>query len=160
MRFRMKRELSSPRVRVEARRLLLYLGLLVGGGTALGLLLSGMPRGHYARGWPVVVWYRPHAEVPFWGAERHWALGYDWDLVARNRYWEISAIVRLRALAVNAALGAGAGLLAYLLTRPFMRGRRVGHCTKCGYDLTGNVSGRCPECGSAVDGGQPPSDDQ
>lgn len=21
------------------------------------------------------------------------------------------------------------------------------HCEKCGYDLTGNVSGRCPECG-------------
>jgi hypothetical protein len=22
-----------------------------------------------------------------------------------------------------------------------------GHCPKCGYDLTGNVSGKCPECG-------------
>jgi hypothetical protein len=22
-----------------------------------------------------------------------------------------------------------------------------GHCQKCGYNLTGNVSGRCPECG-------------
>ncbi len=29
-------------------------------------------------------------------------------------------------------------------------GRRIppcGHCQKCGYDLTGNVSGVCPECG-------------
>ena len=27
-------------------------------------------------------------------------------------------------------------------------GRRppVGHCRRCGYDLTGNLSGRCPEC--------------
>jgi hypothetical protein len=25
-----------------------------------------------------------------------------------------------------------------------------GHCLTCGYDLTGNVSGRCPECGAAV----------
>jgi len=25
-----------------------------------------------------------------------------------------------------------------------------GHCQKCGYDLTGNVSGRCPECGTLV----------
>ena len=28
----------------------------------------------------------------------------------------------------------------------------LGHCQRCGYDLTGNVSGRCPECGEAVDG--------
>jgi len=29
------------------------------------------------------------------------------------------------------------------------RDRRLppGHCQACGYDLTGNVSGRCPECG-------------
>ena len=25
-----------------------------------------------------------------------------------------------------------------------------GHCQKCGYDLTGNVSGVCPECGTEV----------
>ena len=25
-----------------------------------------------------------------------------------------------------------------------------GHCQKCGYDLTGNVSGKCPECGAAI----------
>jgi hypothetical protein len=32
------------------------------------------------------------------------------------------------------------------------RDRRIppGHCRKCGYDLTGNVSGTCPECGEKV----------
>ena len=25
-----------------------------------------------------------------------------------------------------------------------------GHCRKCGYDLTGNVSGKCPECGTEI----------
>ena len=32
--------------------------------------------------------------------------------------------------------------------------RRIlpGHCQNCGYDLTGNVSGRCPECGTAIEG--------
>jgi hypothetical protein len=33
--------------------------------------------------------------------------------------------------------------------RRWRRGRK-GHCRKCGYDLTGNVSGVCPECGEAV----------
>lgn len=30
------------------------------------------------------------------------------------------------------------------------RRRNRGLCTSCGYDLTGNVSGVCPECGAAV----------
>ena len=31
-----------------------------------------------------------------------------------------------------------------------MRRRRKGLCVKCGYDLTGNVSGVCPECGQGI----------
>lgn len=30
------------------------------------------------------------------------------------------------------------------------RHKREGHCHECGYNLTGNVSGICPECGSPV----------
>lgn len=29
---------------------------------------------------------------------------------------------------------------------------RPGHCQSCAYDLTGNVSGVCPECGGPVSG--------
>lgn len=29
-------------------------------------------------------------------------------------------------------------------------GARPGRCARCGYDLRGNVSGVCPECGAAV----------
>lgn len=29
----------------------------------------------------------------------------------------------------------------------------VSACKRCGYNLTGNVSGVCPECGTAVEGG-------
>jgi hypothetical protein len=55
-----------------------------------------------------------------------------------------------------------AGLLAvsawqcWVLTRPEIKelfGIRQyppGFCQKCGYNLTGNVSGRCPECGEPV----------
>ena len=28
----------------------------------------------------------------------------------------------------------------------------LGHCQRCGYDLTGNVSGRCSECGHVIRG--------
>ncbi len=31
---------------------------------------------------------------------------------------------------------------------PDFRRKKPGCCTKCGYDLTGNVSGTCPECGA------------
>lgn len=34
-----------------------------------------------------------------------------------------------------------------------IRGRhrvKPGHCSKCGYDLTGNISGVCPECGTTI----------
>jgi len=28
---------------------------------------------------------------------------------------------------------------------------RPGYCLKCDYDLTGNISGTCPECGRSID---------
>ena len=40
------------------------------------------------------------------------------------------------------------------LIEPLVRERRPfyppGHCQKCGYNLTGNVSGVCPECGEST----------
>ncbi len=43
-------------------------------------------------------------------------------------------------------------MLAYLRRRKRLgvvnRWRLRGQCTGCGYDLTGNVSGTCPECGN------------
>lgn len=48
-------------------------------------------------------------------------------------------------------------LFASYPTMAFIRGpvrrwrrRRKGLCVNCGYNLTGNVSGICPECGSGV----------
>lgn len=42
-------------------------------------------------------------------------------------------------------------LVAVLIYRD--RTRRIpGFCRKCGYNLTGNTTGRCPECGATVTG--------
>ena len=37
------------------------------------------------------------------------------------------------------------------------RRRLVGYCRKCEYDLTGNVTGVCSECGTKVSTAKPPS---
>ncbi|MCO6438475.1 MAG: hypothetical protein J5J06_15400 [Phycisphaerae bacterium] len=45
------------------------------------------------------------------------------------------------------------GLLPLLLPVALeIRRRRIppGHCRKCRYDLTGNTSGVCPECGTPI----------
>ena len=39
--------------------------------------------------------------------------------------------------------------IAVVNGRRLMR-RKKGHCLKCGYDLAGNVSGVCPECGTDI----------
>jgi hypothetical protein len=43
-------------------------------------------------------------------------------------------------------------LVAIPTTYLWWRDRRIppGHCQKCGYNLTGNVSGICPECGERI----------
>lgn len=41
------------------------------------------------------------------------------------------------------------GIPAVWLWRRDRRQRGPGCCRRCGYDLTGNVSGTCPECGAA-----------
>jgi hypothetical protein len=39
---------------------------------------------------------------------------------------------------------------AYLFRRDGRRRIPPGHCQKCGYNLTGNISGVCPECGEPI----------
>jgi hypothetical protein len=68
--------------------------------------------------------------------------------------------VPLGELDENVLLGiliAIAVVLAYLPSRMIYSGLRWElvendgrFCLKCGYDLTGNVSGRCPECGREI----------
>lgn len=43
-----------------------------------------------------------------------------------------------------------ASLSAVVLLWRYRRRFPVGHCARCGYDLTGNRSGACPECGTPI----------
>jgi len=51
------------------------------------------------------------------------------------------------------ALGIGLFKMTIVVDRSNTQSRRrkSGKCVSCGYDLTGNVSGVCPECGTAVE---------
>lgn len=46
--------------------------------------------------------------------------------------------------------GLAAFALAWFLLGAAFNRRRAGQCPYCDYDLTGNVSGTCPECGTPV----------
>ncbi len=62
------------------------------------------------------------------------------------------AFVMPGTVCVSFFLSPFVGFLSSLLLITIRNRRRFppGHCQKCGYNLTGNVSGRCPECGSPV----------
>jgi predicted amidophosphoribosyltransferase len=41
-------------------------------------------------------------------------------------------------------------VVLYRLARSLVSAPHDGHCSGCGYNLTGNTSGVCPECGAPV----------
>jgi RNA polymerase subunit RPABC4/transcription elongation factor Spt4 len=78
-----------------------------------------------------------------------------WGGVAACLYWGVRAIVawsRFKPVPLPTVwelFFVFGGVIAWLWW-PDRRRIRLGHCHKCGYDLTGNVSGVCPECGAAI----------
>lgn len=59
---------------------------------------------------------------------------------------DAGAIAVLLASAASLLLSLLAMGISYVTSRGSIE-RMAGFCMMCGYDLTGNVSGRCPECG-------------
>ena len=53
-----------------------------------------------------------------------------------------------------------AALIPTVLAWRRLRRPLPGHCQKCGYDLTGNVTGKCSECGSRLGSDDPPTHQQ
>lgn len=70
-----------------------------------------------------------------------------------ERYWGV--------MAPHWATGLPAGVLPLIWLRRKRQQRmriRCGLCLACGYNLIGNVSGICPECGTAIPASQPLAD--
>jgi hypothetical protein len=101
-----------------------------------------------------------HADGPAW--QKTWLnrRGFIFDrsdipaaVARRNRLWSnvaaIPPVISHRYASVPHWVPAllFASLPAYQLRRRGRKRRHAGHCPGCGYDLTGNVSGVCPECG-------------
>jgi hypothetical protein len=63
-------------------------------------------------------------------------------------YWLV--VVPLWAPTLIFAIPPAYAAASWWRTRRRRTRQRAGLCPRCGYDLTGNVSGACPECGSPV----------
>ncbi len=80
--------------------------------------------------------------------------GILWPQWRDLRPWGIGVDIRVPLWIPVVLLGAPTAWL-------WWRDRRrvpAGCCAACGYDLTGNVSGRCPECGALCEVGTPKSE--
>ena len=110
--------------------------------------------------WAGTLWVKWHEDVQsprIWGCERippavrgHWVLG-TWRWVPKFRaarqygkmYYELTVPLWIP----TALVGFPSAFLWWLDRRRFP----PGHCERCGYNLTGNVSGICLECGRPVE---------
>ncbi len=88
-------------------------------------------------GWPIIE------------GERHELFGPpDWEYepqMSAQANYEWRAVVPLWLLVVGFSF-----LVAYYFFWLPRHYHKAGHCRSCGYNLTGNTSGVCPECGTRV----------
>ena len=99
--------------------------------------------------------------------ERWWQLSlvysgamFAWPYMSMTLDGSISLILNTKASVVATLLLLNSGIIplalagAFLASRPQRRRdlrRELQLCQKCDYDLTGNVSGVCPECGTKIE---------
>ena len=77
----------------------------------------------------------------YWGGEQSMGSPFNWSVSDKVALWLWLPVVVFLALPSFAFVRGP--LLRHLR-------RKTGCCLKCGYDLTGNVSGVCSECGERV----------
>jgi len=86
-----------------------------------------------------------HESPQVWSV-RHWTpSGYQTDPRPHRMYRRLDIPLWL-------PLALSSGGVAWFLRRQWLSNRagRLGLCFTCRYDLRGNVSGRCPECGTRI----------
>ncbi len=121
-------------------------------------------------GWPFV-WLDRHdvhvhgriSAAELWKlSDGHWRVvsqgarrGIAWDIREPTCLWlrlgRSVAQAHAVAFLLNVGLGLGATLAFYLVARSVYDPAPTSLC-RCGYDLTGNISGKCPECGTTLAG--------
>lgn len=80
-----------------------------------------------------------------------------WAIMPDTNYFGEAFYIGLPAAAwVLASLAvATAGLIGWLSPHEWHPAASYPVCARCQYNLTGNVSGVCPECGTPIAGGKP-----
>ena len=88
----------------------------------------------------------------YWGASQR--PGGDYYLFHRTVPAPFGAVLWAVLKPLLLVLPAGAGWAVYQAVRSRSASRGLSRCPRCGYDLTGNVSGVCPECGGGISRGE------
>ena len=85
----------------------------------------------------------PAVPGPGWSFMRQrGGLGLKWYEYRAVRSWKTTLVIPLW---IPFVAPLAIATLTHFVGRPR---RRRGHCANCGYNLHGNTSGRCPECGT------------
>ncbi len=143
----------------RARRIAKWGGLVVCALVAVAWMISLRPAGGLSGyGWPNLMVAASHGEIilvrglPLRGPLHsdknqtgvEWLPHWRFDMNARTQFITLPFWLLF--------------LLATIPTVILFRRDRIppGHCQRCGYNLTGNVSGRCPECGCTTNRGEGP----
>jgi hypothetical protein len=106
-----------------------------GGSVGVGLRNSECPLGFHVERWSSFNWQ--HQLLNEWSSYVLWPTYVEsiWGDMINVPLWMPFVLI---------------GFPTALLWRADRRCRRTGHCKECGYNLTGNKSGVCPECGTAA----------
>jgi len=92
-------------------------------------------------------WQWTHWRSSF--AENTWQTWLSFGMQRSSRPYSMLLFVRI-PLWLPITLTAIPPTMMLTRLRRRRKRRKVGHCLACGYNLTGNVSGICPECGTAI----------